>query len=137
MRISDWSSDVCSSDLARLYGAVSNPAFAFHPAAITHNVGLIGSIRNFVAIHSALAVELLGQAYSEVGSRGLMSGPGGAPDYAAGARLGDRLATAALAPIAARSTPSRRLVPNDLGEGKLASVRGDAGGTCHTRKKRG
>src|SRR3546814_19015783 len=103
MRISDWSSDVCSSDLARLYGAVSNPAFAFHPAAITHNVGLIGSIRNFVAINSALEVDLLGQAYSEVGSRGLMSGPGGASDYAAGARLGGGLRIVALRQEARRA----------------------------------
>src|SRR3546814_15572892 len=111
MRISDWSSDVCSSDLARLYGAVSNPAFAFHPAAITHNVGLIGSIRNFVAINSALEVDLLGQAYSEVGSRGLMSGPGGALAYAAGAPLGGGLRHFAPAPTAAGGARGRGRPP--------------------------
>src|SRR3546814_3979503 len=45
MRISDWSSDVCSSDLPRLFPALSSQALRFfHRPAIRHGgmVGLAG-----------------------------------------------------------------------------------------------
>lgn len=108
----------------RLYGAIGGPEFAFMPAAVTHNVNLIGAIRNFVAINSALDVDLLGQAYAEVGPKGLMSGPGGAADFSAGARLGGGLRIVVLAATAARGSISRIIAPG-TGRGPVSLGRAD------------
>lgn len=71
----------------RLYDAVGHPAFAFHPPSITHDVRRLAAIDRLFAINSAIEVDLFGQAYAEVGPRGFMSGPGGALEFARGARL--------------------------------------------------
>ncbi len=42
--------------------------------------------KRLLTINSALEVDLYGQAYAELTPRGWMSGPGGASDYARGAR---------------------------------------------------
>lgn len=95
----------------RLYQAIAGPEFAFRPVAVTHDVATIGAIPNFVAINSALEVDLLGQAYAELGPKGLMSGPGGAHDFAAGARLGGGLRIVALPASAAGGGVSRIVSP--------------------------
>ena len=95
----------------RLYAAIGGEAFAFMPAAVTHNVAVIGAIPNFVAINSALEVDLFGQAYAELTPKGLLSGPGGAQDFAAGARLGGGLRVVALPATAARGTIGRIVLP--------------------------
>ena len=95
----------------RLYEAIGGSAFAFMPAAVTHNVAIIGAIPNFVAINSALEVDLFGQAYAEFTPKGLMSGPGGAQDFAAGARLGGGLRIVALPATAARGAIGRIILP--------------------------
>src|SRR3546814_13422408 len=81
------------------------------PAAVTHNIAIIGAIPNFVAINSALEVDLFGQAYAELTPKGLMSGPGGAQDFAAGARLGGGLRVVALPATAARGPIGRIILP--------------------------
>lgn len=95
----------------RLYEAIGGETFAFRPAAVTHNIAIIGEIPNFVAINSALEVDLFGQVYAELTPRGLMSGPGGAQDFAAGARLGGGLRIIALPATAARGTIGRVVLP--------------------------
>jgi len=95
----------------RLYRAIEGPEFAFLPAAVTHDRAVIGGIANFVAINSALEVDLLGQVFSEMGPRGLISGPGGAPDFAAGARLGGGLRVIALPATAGKGEISRIGLP--------------------------
>lgn len=95
----------------RLYTAIGGEAFAFMPAAVTHNIAIIGAIANFVAINSALEVDLFGQAYAELTPKGLLSGPGGAQDFAAGARLGGGLRVVALPATAARGAIGRIVVP--------------------------
>lgn len=95
----------------RLYEAIGGDAFAFMPAAVTHDVAIIGAIPNFVAINSAIEVDLFGQAYSELTPKGLMSGPGGAQDFAAGARLGGGLRIVALPATAARGAIGRIVLP--------------------------
>lgn len=96
---------------ARLYAAIGGEAFAFMPAAVTHNIGIIGAIANFVAINSALEVDLFGQAFAELTPKGLMSGPGGAQDFAAGARLGGGLRVVAMPATAARGAIGRIILP--------------------------
>lgn len=95
----------------RLMRAITGPEFNFQPVAITHNIARIASIPDFVAINSALEIDLLGQAYSEVGPKGLMSGPGGALDYAAAARLNGGLRIIALPASASGGTHSRIVLP--------------------------
>ena len=71
----------------RLYDRIADPIFAFHGPSITHDVTAIGRIDKFIAINSAIEVDLFGQAYAELGPRGFQSGPGGALDFSRGARL--------------------------------------------------
>lgn len=99
----------------RLYRAIEGPEFAFLPAAVTHDRAIIAGISNFVAINSALEVDLLGQVFSEFGPRGLISGPGGAPDFAAGARQGGGLRVIALPAAAGSGTISRIALPGASG----------------------
>ncbi|WP_158596170.1 acetyl-CoA hydrolase/transferase C-terminal domain-containing protein [Oleomonas cavernae] len=72
-----------------LYDAVGGEAFDFQPVSHTHATEIIARIPRFTAINSAIEVDLFGQAYAELTPRGLMSGPGGASDFARGARLSD------------------------------------------------
>ena len=65
-----------------------NPAVAMAPAGYTHGVGVLSGIRQFVAINSAVDVALDGSANSEMVAGELISGPGGAPDFAFGASVG-------------------------------------------------
>jgi acyl-CoA hydrolase len=95
----------------RLYRAIEGPQFAFLPAAVTHDRVTIAAIPNFVAINSALEVDLLGQVFSELGPRGLTSGPGGAPDFAAGARESGGLRIIALPATADGGAISRIALP--------------------------
>ena len=109
----------------RLYDAISGPAFEFRPVSVTHSAAAIAAIPNFISINSALEVDLFGQAYSELGPKGLMSGPGGASDYARAARLSPGgLRIVALAASAAGGEVSR-IVPAGGGAGPVALVRFD------------
>jgi len=65
-----------------------------------------------VTINSAIEVDLLGQAYAELTPKGLVSGPGGASDFARGARLGDGLRIVALPASAAGGSISRIVAPS-------------------------
>jgi acyl-CoA hydrolase len=95
----------------RLYRAISSDTYAFQPVSITHNPLLIGAIPNFVALNSALEVDLLGQVYSELSRKGLMSGPGGASDYARAARLSKGGLRIIALPAAAAGGRISRIVP--------------------------
>lgn len=95
----------------RLYEAIGGEAFAFRPVAFTHDISVVGAIPQFVAINSALEVDLFGQAYAELAPKGLMSGPGGAQDFAVGARLGGGLRIVVLPATAARGSIGRIILP--------------------------
>jgi 4-hydroxybutyrate CoA-transferase len=84
---------------------------AFRPVDYTHNVGIIAQIDNFVAVNSAIEVDLFGQVNSEgIGGR-QFAGIGGLADFARGAQLsrGGR-SIFALAATSNRGTNSR-IVP--------------------------
>jgi acyl-CoA hydrolase len=109
----------------RLYKAIERETYQFHPVSVTHNEVLISAIPDFISINSALAVDLLGQGYSELGPKGLMSGPGGASDYARAARLSPGgLRIIAFAASAARATISRVVAPGE-GAGPVSLSRFD------------
>jgi 4-hydroxybutyrate CoA-transferase len=58
----------------------------FRGANYTHEVGVIGRIRNFVSVNSAVEVDLDGQVNAEMAGGRQISGTGGAVDFMRGAR---------------------------------------------------
>ena len=94
----------------RLYEMLDHPAFQFRPVSVTHDVAILSAIDDLVTINSAVEVDLFGQVYAELTPRGLMSGPGGASDFARGAR-GHGVRIVALPAQAARNTVSRIVSP--------------------------
>jgi acetyl-CoA hydrolase len=88
-----------------------NPAMLMAPPSITHGAATLAGIVSFVALNSAVEIALDGSANSEVVAGEVISGPGGAPDFAFGASVssGGRF-VAALKSTAAGGTVSR-IVP--------------------------
>lgn len=108
-----------------LYDAIGGDAFEFRPVSVTHSAAAIAAIPNFISINSALEVDLYGQVYSELGPKGLMSGPGGASDYARAARLSSGgLRIIALASGVANGAISR-IVAAGHGSGPVSLARSD------------
>ena len=97
-----------------LYAGLDDPHLQFRPVSSTHHVALAGAADALVTINSAIEADLFGQCYAEVGPKGAMSGPGGASDFAAAARLspgGKRIV--AFPASAAGGTVSRIVLPQD------------------------
>ena len=72
-----------SSDLIRFIAAVDSVRMA--PVTETHDVARIATLPFFTAVNGALAVDLFGQINLEWQDGRMVSGVGGAPDFAAGA----------------------------------------------------
>ncbi len=108
----------------RLYNAIVSPTYNFQPASITHSPRVIADIDNFVAINSAIEVDLFGQVYAEMGPTGLLSGPGGASDYARGARAANGLRIIVLPASANQRSISRVVLPG-AGAGPVSLGRMD------------
>lgn len=107
---------------AGLYARLGHPALEFRPVSVTHGPRALAAISRLVTINSALEVDLFGQAYAELTPKGLMSGPGGASDFARGARPGGGLRIVAL-PASARE--ASRIVPPGAGRGPVSLGRFD------------
>jgi acyl-CoA hydrolase len=71
-----------------------------------------------------MEVDLFGQAYAEMGPSGLVSGPGGASDFARGARASGGLRIVALAADAGGGKISRIAAPGE-GSGPVSLGRMD------------
>ena len=63
------------------------PLCSFGPVEVTHDVRRIAAIDSFIAINSAVEVDLFGQVNGELINGKQMSGIGGSSDFARGARL--------------------------------------------------
>jgi acetyl-CoA hydrolase len=83
-----------------------NPAVLMAPASYTHGAPVLGSLRDFVALNSTVEVALDGSCNSEAAGGRLLSGPGGAPDFAFGASV----ASGGRSVIALRSTAAEGTV---------------------------
>lgn len=70
----------------RAWALAERPEVAFHSIRTTHNLALIAAIDNFVAINSAVEVDLFGQVNGELVGGRQISGVGGAADFARAAR---------------------------------------------------
>ncbi|MGR3425607.1 MAG: acetyl-CoA hydrolase/transferase family protein [Pseudooceanicola nanhaiensis] len=66
-----------------------NPALMIEPVWRTHAPGVLASIRNLVAVNSAIEVDLTGQVGSEMVGRRYMGTIGGQNDFVRGALLSD------------------------------------------------
>jgi acyl-CoA hydrolase len=107
-----------------LYRALSHPALQFRPVSVTHGADQLARIENLVTLNSALEVDLFGQAYAELTQGGLMSGPGGASDFARGARPGGGIRIIAL-PASARGGQVSRIVAPGAAGGPVSLSRMD------------
>ena len=84
-----------------------NPAVCMAPAGYTHSLEILAQQHNYVGINSAVQVALDGTINAEsLGSRQI-SGPGGQPDFAAGAILNGGVSVVAMPATAARGKVSR------------------------------
>ncbi|WEK02208.1 MAG: acetyl-CoA hydrolase/transferase C-terminal domain-containing protein [Candidatus Sphingomonas phytovorans] len=64
----------------------TNPAIRLTDVTETHDVAAIATTPGFTAINSAIEVDLLGQCNAETLGGRVVSGPGGLPQFTAGAR---------------------------------------------------
>lgn len=88
----------------------NRPDFAVRSAEFTHAVPVVAGLRDFIAVNSALSVDLFGQANLEMLGGRMVSGCGGAPDFTRGAALSN----GGVSIIALPSTASKdqsRIVP--------------------------
>jgi acyl-CoA hydrolase len=69
------------------YEFCARPQVKFRAADYTHAPKVLGEIKKFVAINSAIEIDLFGQTNAELVHGGLVSGSGGFHDFMIGARL--------------------------------------------------
>ena len=104
--------------------ARENPRIRLRSSEYTHSAGVLGTLERFVAINSAIEVDLLGQVNSEVANGSYIGAIGGAPDFIGAAGLSLVLVPAAR--LVARlsgpvSTSDAGVVVTELG---VADLRG-------------
>ncbi len=107
----------------QLYERLGDPRFQFRPVSITHGPDVLASIEKLVTINSAMEIDLFGQVYAEASSRGFQSGPGGASDYARGARRSEGGLRIIALPSAARDIS--RIIAPGTGHGPVSLSRFD------------
>lgn len=105
-----------------LYAGLDHPHFEFRPVTVTHDPATLAAIPRLVTINSAIEVDLYGQVHAEATGRGFLSGPGGASDYARGARAAGGLRIIALPSVAGGKS---RIIPAGSGHGPVSLSRFD------------
>lgn len=106
-----------------LYAALDDPHFQFRPVTVTHNPATLAGIDRLVTINSAMEIDLFGQVFAESSSRGFQSGPGGASDFARGARRSAGGLRIIALPAAAKGIT--RIVAPGCGHGPVSLSRFD------------
>lgn len=107
-----------------LYDRLADARLEFRPVSVTHGLQALAATRNLTTVNSAIEVDLLGQVYSELTPKGLMSGPGGATDFARGARASGGVRIIAL-PASAGGGGISRIVAPGAGSGPVSLGRMD------------
>lgn len=69
--------------------ADNNPLIEMHPVGYTHNPWVIAKLPKFIAVNSAVEVDLTGQVNAESLGTAQLSGVGGQADYVRGAKLSE------------------------------------------------
>lgn len=112
--MADGASAVIGSAIgsASLYEGLGDPHFQLRPVSVTHDWRRLAAIDTLVTVNSVMSVDLFGQGFAEASSRGFMSGPGGASDFARGARASEGGLRIIALPSAAKDT-SRIVAPGE------------------------
>ncbi len=106
---------------AGLYGELATlEGMAVLGCDVTHDIGRLAAVDRFVAVNSALSVDLFGQANLEHAGGRAVSGVGGAPDFAQAAKLSRGGVSVVALPAAFGAPPQSRIVPR-IGDG-MASL---------------
>ncbi|MDH4145134.1 MAG: hypothetical protein OEY23_08195 [Acidimicrobiia bacterium] len=85
-----------------------NPAVTMASGAVTHGLAVLAGLHRFTSLNSTVEIALDGACNSEIAGGQIISGPGGAPDYAQAAQLApEGRAVLALRSSAAKGTVSR------------------------------
>lgn len=105
--------------------AADLPGIEMAPAIQTHDIARLAAIPGFVALNSAIEVDLLGQVNAEWVDGEAISGPGGLPDFIGGARrspsglpiiaLGSTAKGGAVSRIVPRLTVPKTLSADEVG----------------------
>jgi 4-hydroxybutyrate CoA-transferase len=95
--------------------AHENPCLEMHPAEVSHNPQVIGKLENFIAINSAIEVDLAGQMNGEFLGGAQISGVGGLFDFVEGASFARGKSITALTATAGRGKLSRIVVAFERG----------------------
>jgi len=90
-------------------------------AGVTHDIVRIAAIPNFVAVNSAVEVDLFGQVNSERTAGRIQAGAGGLPVFSTGAMLSPGGRSMICMPATAKQGAVSRIVPA-LGDGGLCNV---------------
>ena len=80
--------------------ARENPAVRLHSSEYTHDARVLSRIERFVAVNSAVEVDLTGQVNSELANGAYVGAVGGAPDFARAASQSPGGASLVLVPSA-------------------------------------
>jgi acyl-CoA hydrolase len=76
----------CAIGSESLYSGLGNNHLQFSPVSVTHDLSKLMEIKGLIAINSVMSIDLFGQGFAESTIKGFVSGPGGANDFARGAR---------------------------------------------------
>jgi acyl-CoA hydrolase len=104
--------------------AATDPRFCFRPVTHTHAAATLAAIPRFVAINSAIEVDLLGQVNAEFIGERQVSGLGGLIDFLRGASLSDGGRGIIALPATAKGGTVSRIVPR-LAAGAVSIARSD------------
>lgn len=113
----------CAIGSQALYAGLDHPRFQFRPVSVTHDLAALMAIERLICVNSALSVDLFGQAFAEAGPSGFLSGPGGATDFARGARASAGGLRIVALPSSAKG--NTRIVPPNTATGPVSLGRFD------------
>jgi len=105
--------------------ARNNPDFLFLTPDVTHGIGTLSKIDNFIAINSAIEVDLTGQVNAEVLGGRYVGALGGQADFVRGANQSKGGRSIIALPSTAGSGATSRIVAS-LSQGVVSSARSDA-----------
>ncbi|MBV8849321.1 MAG: 4-hydroxybutyrate CoA-transferase, partial [Methylobacteriaceae bacterium] len=106
------------------YAFCTRPQVEFRAADYTHAPKVLGEVKNFVAINSAVEIDLFGQTNAEVIATGLVSGSGGLHDFMIGARLSPN--GRSIVALPATGGDVSRIVAQICAPGIVTGLRSDA-----------
>lgn len=102
-----------------------NPALKVLPTPVSHGLGVLARLPRFVAINSAVEVDLTGQVNAETAAGRPVGAVGGQPDFVRGALASEGGRSVIALPATARGGTVSRIVPA-LSGAPVTSPRSDA-----------